>query len=130
VRGTESSSLSWNGEALDAIVEAALLRYLAVAHFGRGRGDWAEGESPPHWREEVAASLAPHRETLARLWSARPSPGGAGDEAAGESSRLALRLELEPVVREAARATLSRLYPETGETPSGSRPIAPAERAQ
>ena len=78
VRGTESSWLSWNGEALDAIVEAALLRYLAVAHFGRGRGDWAEGESPPHWKDVVAASLAPQRETLARLWSGRPPPGGDG----------------------------------------------------
>jgi hypothetical protein len=25
---------------------AALLRYLAVAHFGRGRGEWVEGEAP------------------------------------------------------------------------------------
>jgi len=137
VRGTESSSLSWNGEALDAIVEAALLRYLAVAHFGRGRGDWAEGESPLHWKEEVAASLAPQREALARLWSGRPPLGGDADAAAREASRLALRLELEPIVREAARATLSRLYPEAGDAPiavarvgSGMRPIAPAERPQ
>ena len=119
VRGTESSSLSWNGEALDAIVEAALLRYLAVAHFGRGRGDWAE------------------REALARLWSGRPPPGGDADAAAREAGRLALCLELEPIVREAARATLSRLYPEAGDAPiavarvgSGMRPIAPAERPQ
>ena len=130
VRGTESSSLSWNGEALDAIVEAALLRYLAVAHFGRGRGDWAEGESPPHWKEEVAAALAPHRETLAGLWSTRPPPGGDADAAARDGSRLALRLELEPVVREAMRATLARLYPEAGEVLSGTRPIAPAVRPQ
>jgi hypothetical protein len=130
VRGTESSSLSWNGEALDAIVEAALLRYLAVAHFGRGRGDWAEGESPPHWKEEVAAALAPHRETLAGLWSTRPPPGGDADAAARDGSRLALRLELEPVVREAMRATLARLYPEAGEALSGTRPIAPAVRPQ
>ena len=130
VRGTESSSLSWNGEALDAIVEAALLRYLAVAHFGRGRGDWAEGESPPHWKGEVAAALAPHRETLAGLWSTRPPPGGDADAAARDGSRLALRLELEPVVREAMRATLARLYPEAGEALSGTRPIAPAVRPQ
>ena len=101
-----------------------------MAHFGRGRGDWAEGESPPHWKDVVAASLAPQRETLARLWSSRPPPGGDADEPARESSRLALRQELEPIVREAARATLSRLYPEAGDTPSGTRPIAPAERPQ
>ena len=41
VRGTDRSWIAWNGEALDQMTEAALLRYLAVAHFGRGRGDWA-----------------------------------------------------------------------------------------
>ena len=130
VRGTESSWLSWNGEALDAIVEAALLRYLAVAHFGRGRGDWAEGESPPHWKDVVAASLAPHREALARLWSSRPPPGGDADDPDRESHRLTLRQALEAIVRDAARATLSRLYPEAGDAPSGTRPIASAEPPQ
>ena len=33
---------------------AAILRYLAVAHYGRGRGDWVEGEYPAHWRPLVA----------------------------------------------------------------------------
>ena len=137
VRGTGSSWLSWNGEALDAILEAALLRYLAVAHFGRGRGDWAEGESPPHWKDGVAASLAPHHETLARLWSDRPPPGADADETAREGSRQALRLALEPIVRDAAGAILGRLYPEAGETAlgagrvaNGTRPIAPAGRPQ
>ena len=51
VRGTDRSWIAWNAEALDQMVEAALLRYLAVAHFGRGRGDWAQGESPPHWKD-------------------------------------------------------------------------------
>ncbi len=137
VRGTESSWLSWNGEALDAIVEAALLRYLAVAHFGRGRGDWAEGESPPHWKEEVAASLAPQREALARLWSGRPPPGGDADAAARESqpagalpgaradrSRGGARHPVPPLSR--GRRRTDRRRPRR----SGMRPIAPAERPQ
>jgi hypothetical protein len=139
VRGTGSSWLSWNGEALDAVVEAALLRYLAVAHFGRGRGDWAEGESPPHWKEVVAAALGPYRETLAQIWRGRPAPGtDTGDEGTahdgrggedrggeargGDSSggarphaRAALQAALEPVVRDAARAALLRLYPEAAD---------------
>jgi hypothetical protein len=136
-RDRTQATLMWDDAFLDALVVDVLLRYLAVAHFGRGRGDWAEGEAPAHWKEEVAASLAPQREMLARLWSGRPPPGGDADAAARESGRLALCLELEPIVREAARATLSRLYPEAGETsiavaraPSGMRPIAPAERPQ
>ena len=35
VRGTDQSWLAWNAESLDAMVDAALLRYLTVAHFGR-----------------------------------------------------------------------------------------------
>ena len=130
VRGTGSSSLAWNGEALDAIVEAALLRYLAVAHFGRGRGDWAEGESPPHWKDVVAAALGSHRDELAQLWRDRPPPG-ADDGAAGkggrgesrpvdaapgrEGPRAKLQAALEPIVRDAAREALLRLYPDTAD---------------
>ena len=131
VRGTESSWLSWNAEALDAIVEAALLRYLAVAHFGRGRGDWAEGESPAHWKEEVAAALAPQRETLAQPLE-RPAAARrrrrrrrprrpAGWRCGSSSSRSCAKRRARP-----CRGSIPR--PRTRR--SGSRPIAPAERAQ
>jgi len=122
VRGTGSSWLSWNGEALDAVVEATLLRYLAVAHFGRGRGDWADGESPPHWKDVVATALGPHRETLAQIWRGRPAPGAddgsAGGDGAADSrepARAALQAALEPVVRDATRAALLELYPEAAD---------------
>ena len=54
------------------MVEAALLRYLAVAHFGRGRGDWAQGEAPPHWPAVSPAALAPQRRALASLGPSAP----------------------------------------------------------
>jgi hypothetical protein len=54
VRGTGRSFVTWNAAALDTMVEAALLRLLAVEHFGRGRGDWVRGEAPPHWAGVVA----------------------------------------------------------------------------
>jgi 50S ribosome-binding GTPase/Domain of unknown function (DUF3482) len=101
VRGTDRSWIAWNAEALDQMVEAALLRYLAVAHFGRGRGDWAQGESPPHWKDVIAQALAPQREMLAVVWANR----GDGDEA--ES----LTLALQPLLDRAARAALEQLYP-------------------
>ncbi|MEP7297999.1 MAG: GTPase domain-containing protein [Burkholderiales bacterium] len=101
VRGTDRSWITWNAEALDQMVEAALLRYLAVAHFGRGRGDWAQGESPPHWRDVVAQALLPHRETLAVIWASR-GDGGEPD---------ALAAVLQPVLDQAARAALEQLYP-------------------
>lgn len=101
VRGTDRSWVSWNAEALDQMVEAALLRYLAVAHFGRGRGDWAQGESPPHWTDVVARALAPQRAALGVVW------GGRGDDDEAES----LALALQPLLDEAARAALDTLYP-------------------
>ena len=71
VRGTDHSWVRVDDAAMAPLVQAALLRYLAVAHFGRGRGAWVQGEAPPHWRETVAAALALQQPALAALWQAR-----------------------------------------------------------
>ena len=104
VRGTGRSFVTWNAAALDTMVEAALLRLLAVEHFGRGRGDWVQGEAPPHWAGVVAGALAPLREALDATWSERSARPPA------DAATLAARLA--PVVNEAARASLQHLYPD------------------
>jgi predicted GTPase len=96
VRG--GGSVAWSEAALAAQVEAALLRYLAVAHFGRGRGDWAAGEAPPHWRGVVAQALQPRRAELALLWRDR-------------DDRLLLATALQALLVEVAHAVLGQLYP-------------------
>jgi len=115
VRGTEQSSIVWNDEALDQMVEAALLRYLAVAHFGRGRGDWSPGESPPHWREVVAGALAPYREALDAAWALRGAAMSQSGSDAEIDAANALSDALQAVVRGAAIAALHRLYPDVAE---------------
>jgi hypothetical protein len=105
VRGTGAGFAAWSERALGPLVEAALLRYLAVAHFGRGRGQWAEGEAPPHWRGVVVDVLAAESDALGAVWSSRAT----SFENAGEAERLAA--ELEPLLACAARAALERLYP-------------------
>jgi hypothetical protein len=105
VRGTDRSFVAWSADAMGPMVEAALLRYLAVAHFGRGRGEWAEGEAPAHWRDVVALALEPEREALAALWRGRSTRY----DNSGEAERLAAALT--PQVAAAARAVLERLYP-------------------
>ena len=40
VRGRTEASLRWEEAFLDGLVTSAVLRYLAVAHYGRGRGAW------------------------------------------------------------------------------------------
>jgi hypothetical protein len=99
VRGLDESWLGWQPEALDAAVEAAVLRYLAVAHFGRGRGQWTPTEAPPQWREVVAEALAPSRPVLAALWSDRQ-----------DESTTAGRLS--EVLERTCRQALATLYPQ------------------
>lgn len=95
LQGTGGGSVAWSDAALLAQAEAALLRYLAVAHFGRGRGDWAAGEAPPHWRAQVADALTPRSAEL-------PSARGAAAPAAALAS----------VLTAAASDVLGRLYPD------------------
>jgi hypothetical protein len=93
VRGRDAGRVRWSVELLEAHLAGAVLRYLAVAHFGRGRGEWRESEHPPHWRahaEEIARS---HRDALEFL---------SGEESA----------DARPLVRESLAAALMRLYPE------------------
>jgi GTPase SAR1 family protein len=103
VRGTGRSWITWNAEALDTLLQAALLRYLAVAHFGRGRGEWERAETPPHWKPVVEAALAAEAETLAALWRERDD--------ADEEPALAGRLQ--PLIDRLLRAVLAQLYPQS-----------------
>ena len=52
VRGRDATSIAWSDELLERLVASALLGYLAVSHYGRGRGEWSESEHPAHWEEE------------------------------------------------------------------------------
>jgi len=99
-RGAGLTTLAWTDEVLDELAASALLGYLAVAHYGRGRGDWAPSEYPAHWRDTVAAALVPLQEALRHAWSLR------GD--APEAIKPVLREAL----RAAAGAVLHELYPE------------------
>ena len=101
VRGTGQSWVAWRDEALDGAAQAALLRYLAVAHFGRGRGDWSPGEAPAHWAPAVAQALAKERAAWTAAWAGRSRrPGGTDDTAA-------LAASLQPLLAQAARAVLA-----------------------
>jgi 50S ribosome-binding GTPase len=105
MRGGGTPWVGWSADAMGPIVESALLRYLAVAHFGRGRGEWAEGEAPAHWHAVVAAALAPRQAALQALWASR----GARFDAPDDSARLAAALQ--PLLDAAARDALRALYP-------------------
>jgi hypothetical protein len=110
VRGTERTEVAWTDEVLDGLTASALLAYLAVAHFGRGRGEWRDGEAPPHWPAVVEDALAPHREQFASIWAARPD---GGEDLLDEAAIRVLAARLEPLLAAAATAALQALYPAT-----------------
>jgi hypothetical protein len=122
VRGTGRSWVAWNAQALDQLLEAALLRYLAVAHFGRGRGAWAQGESPPHWREVIQRVIAPRREVFAAIWKERDARGEAA-----EAGRL-LCAALEPVLTRALEDALRALYPDAPPLRESAQPVPAASQ--
>lgn len=102
-RGAEKGSVRWSREFLWERVIAALVRYLAVAHFGRGRGEFVAGAIPSHWQSVVTQALQPHRELIEAAWTA--ARNGASREQVAEA--------LLPVLTRSAQDVLARLYPDS-----------------
>lgn len=96
--GGEEGTIRWSAEFLTERTGAALARYLAVAHFGRGRGAFVAGEAPAHWQDAIARAIDVRRAALEALWR-----GGSGPNA--------LEAALRPLVASAASEVLAKLYP-------------------
>lgn len=99
-RGSDSGAVRWSREFLFARISAALMRYLAVAHFGRGRGEFVSGAVPPHWQDAVQQALERRRASLEALWSGAPT-----DHAATAAALL-------PLITQSAQEVLTQLYPD------------------
>lgn len=52
-KGTNTTVVTWSDNALENYFINALLLYLAISHFGRGRGNWSESECPNQWRKKI-----------------------------------------------------------------------------
>lgn len=94
---------------LDSLVTSALLRYLAIAHFGRGQGRYAPSDGPDFWRIEVARAQARHARGLEALWQPlREEPAG------GEAEQM-----LTALLAEMTDQVLAGLYPDGAEAAKG-----------
>ena len=102
VGGGERPSVRWAPEFLDQLCEQVLLRYLAVAHFGRGRGEYSDLEHPAHWSPAVEQALAPHRAALQRIWSRAQEESPANDQP--------IRTGLAKILQETLQTTLNQAY--------------------
>ncbi|UCE32878.1 MAG: DUF3482 domain-containing protein [Burkholderiales bacterium] len=113
VRRAGTPSVIWADPVLDELFASALLGYLAVAHYGRGRGDWAPSEHPAHWQQAVQDVAGARAESLQLLWQQRDQ-----DEAA---ARLPERLRT--VLTGAALDALARLYPDAAAAAATSQSV-------
>jgi hypothetical protein len=108
VRGEADAGVRWSEDFFLCLVRLALLRYLAVAHFGRGRGDYEESEHPAFWQSAVAGVVEAEREPIAALFER----GKAGDAAAIEAL-------LQSLLAAMTARLLAQLYPEAREIFAG-----------
>jgi hypothetical protein len=92
-------SITLSDEFLRTLLISNVLRYLAVAHFGRGRGNFVESEAPPFWQDEVEQAVALHEEEVRQLWPALRSQDN------GDIKRA------DTLITAITRAVLARLYP-------------------
>jgi hypothetical protein len=88
-RGSDATTVRWSGEFLTGRVTGAVLRYLAVAHFGRGRGNYVEGEYPAHWRPLVESAVAKRNQQWTGLWARAASGSASSGLADALQSQLA-----------------------------------------
>jgi len=101
VRGGDRTIITWADGILEDLVVSALLSYLAVAHYGRGRGQWSESEHPPHWEQTIRGAMAERGSPIATLLADRRERDPVDVLAAGLAPELvALGLDI-----------LGRLYP-------------------
>jgi hypothetical protein len=62
--------VTWSDDYLDSLVQDVIIRYLAIAHFGRGQGQYvADPEDPRFWVEKVKTSVSEQHATLHEQWA-------------------------------------------------------------
>lgn len=115
-RGREAGRVRWSSAFMTQQVAAALLGYLAVAHFGRGRGDFVQAAVPEHWQHAISANTQ-YREALDAAWEL----ARAGDVDRTQRKLTAALMGL-------AREILLALYPDASSAtlPPSDAPREPA----
>jgi hypothetical protein len=101
VGGTDRPVVRWAPEFLDRLTEQVVLRYLAVAHFGRGRGRYRDLEYPRHWSASVERALEQDRSILERVWARAQKDSSDSEQRVFGEIRPVLERTIGTVLREA-----------------------------
>ena len=99
----EQTTVQFTDEFMRTLLVASVLRYLTVAHFGRGRGHFAQSEAPAFWQTEVERAVATEEAAVSRLWQALRQPASPANASAGAAQALLRRINA---------SVLRQLYPD------------------
>jgi hypothetical protein len=112
--GPEEPVVRWSQEFLRDLTEQSLLRYVAVAHFGRGRGEWREAQLERQRNvDNVAANGQRWNALVERVLSARIDVLAARIvEARVDTSRDGVVARTSALVRDLLRQALCTSYPQ------------------
>lgn len=101
---TGRNRVRWSEAHFREQVKSILLLYLAVAHFGRGRGAWRDPvNNPARWQQLVGAEVDKRSGKWRSLWKQGGEP----------PVSATLKTELAKELRGALVAVLTELYPES-----------------
>jgi len=85
-------------------VKFIIMLYLAVAHYGRGRGAWQDPiNNPAHWETIVDSEIEANQNRLSELWKR-------GESASGSAT---LDEHLNKFFRQSLSSILGKLYPDS-----------------
>lgn len=99
---TGQNMVRWTEKQFLNQLKFIIMLYLAVSHFGRGRGHWQDSEhSPAKWQEDVEQAISNNENTWSSLWKM----GGA----TANPAKLEKKLNRE--LRELLITELENLYP-------------------
>ena len=98
----QKNHVRWSHEHFVEQVRLALLAYLAVAHFGRGRGRWEDSQHPAFWRSEVAKAVDAERMEIERTWKLAAQDSARRDRMEASLARM---------LKRATRTVLQAIYP-------------------
>lgn len=94
--------VGWSQESLIDAFKKSIMLYLAIAHFGRGQGEWRRKEDPEHWGKVVDEAINKYREQLVKLWT----------RATSDEDFKQVELECPVVLRCVLEDVMRGLYPE------------------
>ena len=100
----DQTTVQFTDDFFRTFLVASVLRYLTVAHFGRGRGNFSESEAPAFWQTEVERAVAASEAALSCLWPVLRSPSDAAKAVDAA----------QPVLAAMVSTSLRQIYPAAG----------------